>query len=439
MKTRLERIEGNEVALEIEVDAEQFGVALHEAYRRLARRANIPGFRKGKVPRQVLEAFMGKQVLVEEACEHVIPEAFGQAVKETEIEPVARPRIDLVQAEEGKPLVFKANVVVKPEPKLGRIVGLEVEVPPMAVTDEDVEQRLKTMQERYSRLIKVEDDSPAAMGDILTIDFTGYLGEEPFPGGSGQDYSLELGSGTFIPGFEEQLAGARTGEEKEVNVTFPSDYHAEELRDQNARFTVNIKEIKKREVSPLDDNFALEVSEFETLEELKADVRKNMEEMAAKSREQVLRSRVIARAVEEAEVDVPVEMVENQINRLISQFAERLNYQGMNLEAYLNYTGTTEMDLREEFRPQAEQNIKDNLVLEAIAGHLELKVTEEDFEKQVEKAAAEFNMPVEEIRKNLEDARERIEYGILIDKAVDYLTENAVIKEVEENKEENAG
>ena len=441
MKTKLERIERNEVALEIEVDADRLERAMDKAYRKVVTKINIPGFRKGKAPRQVLEAFLGKEVLFEDALEEVIPQAYDEAVKETEIEPVSQPKIDVVQIESGKPLIFKANVVVKPEVKLGDVTGLKIEIPKQEVKEEDVNQRLETMRNRYAKLIPAEEGVPAEMGDILNIDFKGFLDGEPFPGGMGEDYSLELGSNTFIPGFEEQLVGTVVGEEKEVKVTFPEDYHAEELKGQEARFEVKVNQIQKRELSPLTDDFARDVSEFDTLEELKADIRKNMEEEASERTEGMIRQRLINLAVEQSEIDVPEEMIENQTDLLLRRFEERLYYQGMRLEDYVQMAGVTLEQMRQDFRPQAEQSVRENLVLETIAKQVGLKVTEEDFDKQIERAAKEFGMEAEVVRPSLEGSRERIEYGILLDKAVDYMKEHAEITLIDEESTdgENSG
>lgn len=437
MKAKLERLEGNEVALEIEVGPEKVEEALQRAYRKVVNRVNIPGFRRGKAPRPVVEAFVGKEALYEEALEEVIPEAYNEAVEETRIEPVSQPKIDVVQMEDGKSLIFKANVVVKPEPKLGQLTGITVKVPKIKVTDQDVEERLEVMRNRYARLDKVEDSEPAAMGDVLTIDFTGYIGDEPFPGGSGQDYSLELGSGTFIPGFEEQLVGMKAGEGKSITVTFPEDYHAEDMRGVEARFEVKVKEIKRRVLSPLNDEFAKDVSEFETLEELRQDIRRELEEVARKNQEQLAKSKVIAKVVEDAEVDIPQEMIDTQIDYQVRQFAQQLAYQGMYLEDYLKVTGKTFDEFKEEFQKNAEQVVRNNLVLEAVAKQLNLEVTEEEFREQVEKVARQMGMQAGDVADKLEDSRARIEFGILMDKAVDYLYANATIIETEENSEES--
>ena len=378
---------------------------MQKAYRKMVTKVNIPGFRKGKAPRQVLEAFLGKEALFEDALEEVIPQAYDEAVKETEIEPVSQPKIDIVQLEDGKPLIFKANIIVKPEVKLGTITGLKVEVPKQEVKDQDVDQRLETMRNRYAHLFTAEEGVPAENGDVLNIDFKGFIDGEPFPGGMGEDYSLELGSNTFIPGFEEQLVGVALGEEKEVKVTFPEDYHAEDLQAKEALFEVKVNRIQKRELNPLDDDFAKDVSEFDTLEELKADIRKQLEQEASEQTEGMIRQRLVAAAVEQSEMDIPEEMIESQTDLLLSRFEERLYYQGMKLDDYVQMAGVSLEQMRQDFRPQAEQSVRENLALETIAKEMELKISDEDFDKQIERAAQEFGMEVEAVRPSLEGSQ----------------------------------
>jgi len=427
MKSKLERIEKNEVALEIEVPEEKVAAALDKAFKKVAQRVTVPGFRKGRVPRPVLEAYYGKEILYEDALEQVIPAAYEQAVEENDIEPVSQPAIDVVQMEEGKPLIFTARVVVKPEVILGQVEGIEVSRPPIEVKEEDVERRLQVMRDRYAKLVEIGDDTPTKEGDVLTIDFAGYIDGEPFPGGKGEDYSLELGSKTFIPGFEEQLVGAKVGEEREITVRFPDDYHAEDLAGKEALFKVKIKEAKRRELSPLNDEFAQEVSEFETLEELREDIRKNLVEMAEQRARQMMKDELIAKAADSAEVDIPRDMIENQVDVMLEQFQERLLYQGVSLEQYLEMTGATVEDLKEEYRPQAERIVRNNLVLEKVAEQYNIKVTDEDFEQQMNKVAGDFGMNVDEVKKRVAGSRARIERGILLDKAVEYLVEKAVV------------
>ncbi|MGE5371497.1 MAG: trigger factor [Solirubrobacterales bacterium] len=427
MKTKLERIQKNEVALEIEVDADQLEAALQKSFRKVSARVNIPGFRKGKAPRTVVEAFVGRETLINEALEEVIPVAYEQAVTETEIEPVADPRIELVQAEDGKPLVFKANVVVKPEVKLGDVDHISVEVTKTAAAEADVDARLDVMRNRYARVVKAEPDVAAENGDVAVIDFEGFLDDVAFEGGTGSDYSLELGSNTFIPGFEEQLIGAVTGEARDVNVTFPEDYHSEDLAGKPVRFAVTIKEIRKRELNPLDDDFAKDVSEFDTLDELKADIRKNIEEMTEQQNKQAIREAVLTKAGEEAEIEIPQVMIDNQIEVLINRMSQRLSGQGIDLQTYLSITGGTMEAMRESVAPQALQVVRDNLVLEQVAKEKELTVTDEDFENEIQRAAAEMQMSPEDIRASLGDSRERLEQALLIDKAIEYLISHATI------------
>lgn len=427
MKTTLERIEKNKVALEIEIEQERLEKSLDRAYRKLARQVNIPGFRKGKAPRTVIEAYVGYGAVLEEALEEVIPETYQQAVKENNLEPVAQPNIDIVQAEKGQPVIYKATVTVKPEVELGEYKGLSVSVPAFEVTEEDVENRLNLMRNRYARLEKVDDDTPAEMGNTVLIDFVGSIDGVPFAGGTAEDYSLELGSGRFIPGFEEQLVGAKTGEEVLVKVTFPENYHNKELAGKDAEFKVTVKEIKKKVLSDLDDAFAQEVSDFDTLEELRADIKKNLEEMSEYRRKQMATDAIVQQAMANANVDIPEDMIENRIYQLVEELAERLAYQGVSLEEYLENTETSWDDLKNQFRPEAENLVRRELVLLAVAEKEGLTVSEEDFEESVRKAAADYGVSFEEVKKSVEPSRKRIEEGILMDKAISFLYDHADI------------
>ncbi len=429
MGSKLERIEKNEVALEIEVPSDRVSEALNQAYRRIVKQVSIPGFRKGRVPRPVLEAYFGKEILYEEVIGELLPAAYEEAVKENGLDPVAEPQIEIVQLEDGKPFVFKARVTVKPEVILGQVEGIEVTVPPVKVTDEDVDRRLEAMRERYARLVEVASDDSALQGDVLTIDFEGFIDGEPFPGGKGEGYSLELGSRTFIPGFEEQLIGVKAGEEKEIKVQFPEDYHSQELAGKEAVFKVRVHEIKRRELSPLNDEFAQEISEFETLEELREDIRKNLTMIAEERNRQLIRDQVVAKAVESAEVDIPSVMKEQQAESMLEVFRERLAQQGMSLEDYVSVTGMSVEAIKEEYAEQAEKSIKMNLVLEKIAEEKGLIPTEEDFDNQVQKVAGDFGVDAELVKDRLFESRKRIEYSIMLDKAANFLVENAVIKE----------
>ncbi|MCR4399664.1 MAG: trigger factor [Syntrophomonadaceae bacterium] len=426
MKSRLERLENNTVKLEVEVPQEQVEEALDRAFRKVVKQVSIPGFRKGRAPRHVVEAYFGRQVLYDDALEELIPAAYEQAVKENGVEPVASPSIDIVQLEEGKPLVFTAQVVVKPEVVLGPVEGLKINVTPVTVSEAEIDQRLQYMRERYARLVKVE--GPAQRGDVLTIDFEGFIDGEAFPGGKGEDYSLELGSGTFIPGFEDQLVGAVAGEEREVRVTFPADYQAEELAGREAVFRVTVKEGKRRELSELDDAFAQEVSEFDTLEELRADIRKNLEQVAAQRTQQLIKDEAIRQVVEGAQVDIPREMIDRQVELMLGQFQERLAYQGMSLEQYLQMTGATIEQLQEEFAPQAEQIVRNNLVLEKVGEQAGIEVGDEDFQRHIDKVAGEFGLTAESVRQRVQPSRARIEQGLRLDKAVEYVVSKAVLE-----------
>lgn len=437
MGSKLERIEKNEVALEIEVPGDKVSEALNKAYRRVVKDVSVPGFRKGRVPRPVLESYFGKEILYEEALNELLPVAYEEAVKENDLTPVTEPQIDVVQMEEGKPLVFKARVVVKPEVVLGQVEGIEVTTSPITVTEEDVDKRLEAMRERYARLVKVQDDVTAQEGDVLRIDFEGFIDGEPFPGGKGEDYSLELGSRTFIPGFEEQLVGTKTGEEKEIKVQFPEDYHSQDLAGKEAMFKVNVHEIKRRELSPLNDEFAQEVSEFETLEELREEIRKNLTKMAEERTKQLRRDEVVAKAVESAEVDIHPAMIEEQIDSMLESFQQRLAQQGLTLEDYINVTGTSLEAIRDDYAQEAEKTLRANLVLEKIALEKGLKPTEEDFRQHLQRVAGDFGIDADQLKERVAGSRGKIEYGIMLDKAVDFLLENAVTVQSSGWEEEN--
>ncbi|MGE5380299.1 MAG: trigger factor [Methylocystaceae bacterium] len=427
MKTTVETIEKNKVAMEVVIDQERLDRSLDHAYRKLAGKVNIPGFRKGKAPRPIVESFIGYEALLEEALEEVVNDTYSEAIKENDIEPVAQPHIDLVSTEKGQPVVYKATIVTRPEVELGAYTEIAVSVPTMDVTENDIENRLNLMRNRYAQLETVDADIPAEMGNTLLIDFTGSLEGVPFPGGSAEDYSLELGSGRFIPGFEEQLVGAKTGEDVQVNVTFPADYHSADLAGKEAVFAVKVKEIKRKVLAELSDEFAQEVSDYDTLDELKESIKKSMEEMAVVRRKQLATTSVEDQVIANASVDIPEEMVQNRTYQMIEQMGERLAYQGLSLEEYMKSTETSWEDLESEFKADAEKLVRRELVLLAVAKAEGLTVDEEDFEESMSKAAADYGVSVEEVKKSVASSRKRIEEGILLDKAAEFLYEKAQV------------
>ncbi|MBE3580038.1 MAG: trigger factor [Thermoanaerobacteraceae bacterium] len=425
MKATVEKLEKNRVILEVEVEAPRLEQALDKAYRKLVRQVNIPGFRRGKAPRFILERYMGKEPLYHEAMDIVIPSAYREAVEETKIEPIDQPEVEIVQAEEGQPLIFKATVDVKPEVQLGQYKGIPVERPEVKVTDEDVEAFLKRLQERFAQLKDVEEGS-LQEGDTAIIDFKGEVEGQDYPGLKGENYPLEIGSGTFIPGFEAQLVGAKVDEEREVKVTFPADYHRQELAGKEAVFAVKIRGIKRKQLAPLDDEFAKDVSEYETLEELKEDIRERLREEQEQRAAAEVRRQVIEKAVANAAVELPPVLVERRIGYLINDMAWRLQSQGVSLEQLMERSGKTWEQLKEEMRPQAEKDVKTDLVLEAIAKAEGMEATQEDVDREIEKMAQLLQQPLEKVRERMEKNLEGLQYDIVINKTIDFLVNHSI-------------
>ena len=383
MKVTVENGENQQVTLTIEVEAAEVSKATEKAVKRLGNRVNIPGFRKGKAPRKIIERNVGMEAIMQEAFDIVAPKAFADALEEQKIDPVTRPDIDIVTLEEGKDLVFKATVTPRPEVTLGEYKGLKVEKKVAEVTDEDVEKQIKTFQDRQGKMVDAPEGSAVKDGDFTTLDFEGFVNGEAFEGGKGQDYPLQIGSGSFIPGFEDQLIGAKIGEEKEVNVKFPEEYHSKELAGKDAMFKCTIRSIKQKELPAIDDELAKKVSKFETIAELRADVRKNLEENAQRQAENTQRTEAIEQATNNITVDIPAVMIDNRVNAMIQEMAMRLEQQGMNLEMYLQYAGTDLAKIREDYRETAEKNVKTDLMLEEVAKVENIKVEAKDLDAEV--------------------------------------------------------
>ena len=427
MNSKVEKLETNKVKLEIEVDAARFEEGMQKSYFKNVKRFNVPGFRKGKAPRQIIENYYGEGVFYEDAINEVCPEAYDAAIDEHNLEPVDRPEIDILQIGGGENLIFTATVTVKPEVELGDYKGIEVNKVEYNVTDEDVERELTTAQDRVARWVAVED-RPVKEHDRVTIDFAGFIDGKQFPGGSAENQSLEIGSGHFIPGFEEQIVGMNIGEEKEIQVTFPEEYHVEDLQGKAATFKVKLHEIKEKEVPDLDDEFAKDVSEFDTLEEYKADIRKKLEENAANRAKVEMEDQLIKKVVENASVEIPDVMVERQIDNLIRDFEFRLMYQGLSLDKYLEYTGTSKEGFRAQYRDEAYNRVKTQLVLEKISKVENIVAEEEDINKEISRMAEQYKKEVEEFRSTLRE--EDIDYisdGIVLQKTIDFLAANQVI------------
>ena len=421
MSLQVEKLENNTAKLTIEVPAEEVEKAIESAYQKSKSKFSIPGFRKGKVPRKMIEKMYGVGVFSEDAVNSMIPGAYADAATESELEIVAQPEIDIVQIEAGKPFIFTAEVVLKPEVELGKYKGIEVEAKDTTVTDEEVDAELAKVQEQNSRLVAA-DDKEEENGDQVTIDVDGVA----FEGGKGEDYPLTIGSHSFIDTFEDQLVGKKVGDEVEVNVTFPEQYQAEELAGKPAMFKVNIKEIKVKELPELDDDFAQDVSEFDTLAEYKEDVKKNLEEKKKEEAEQQKEADVIKAIVEDAKMDIHEKMIKAQAQQMVEDFAQRIQSQGISFEQYMQFTGSTPEMLLEQVTPQAEERIKARLVLEAVVKAENIEVSDEEFEKELEEMAKQYNMELDQIKQFTTDAdKETIKKDIAVQKAAKLVVDAA--------------
>ena len=402
MSVAVEKLEKNMAKLTIEVSAEELEKAIQGAYQKQKNRINIPGFRKGKAPRKMIEKMYGVGVFYEDAANALIPEAYSKALDECEETIVSQPSIDVVQLESGKPFIFTAEVALKPEVTLGEYKGLEVPKADLEVTEEEIAGELRKEQEENSRVLDV-DDRAVADGDKVTLDFEGFVDGEAFDGGKGTDYPLTIGSGSFIPGFEEQLVGANIGEEKEVNVTFPEEYHSKDLAGKAAMFKCTIKSIKRKELPEINDELAKKVSKFDTLDELKADIRKNLEENAERKAENDQKSAAIEQATNNIQVDIPAVMIDNRVTAMIQEMAMRLEQQGMKLEQYLQYAGTDIAKIREDYRETAEKNVKTDLMLEEVAKAEDIKVEAKDLDAEVAAMAAAYGATPQQVQKIIKE------------------------------------
>lgn len=425
MSAKVEKREGNQTVLTIEVDAEKVNQGLDAAFKKVVKQINVPGFRKGKMPRQMFEKRFGVESLYQDAIDILLPEAYANAIDETGIEPVDRPEIDVEQIEKGKSLIIKATVTVKPEVKLGEYKGLELEAFDTNVTDEEVENELKTMQEKQAELV-VKEEGKAENGDSVVIDFEGFVDGEAFEGGKAENYALELGSGSFIPGFEEQLVGTAAGEEKDVEVTFPEEYHAAELAGKPATFKVKVHEIKGKELPALDDEFAKDADEeVETLDELKTKIKDRLAHDKAHQKEHFERDTVVEKAAANAEIDVPESMINTEIDRMVNEFEQRLQMQGMNLDLYYQFSGQDEAALREQMKEEAATRVRVNLTLEAIAKAENIEVTDEEVNAELQKMSEMYNMTADQIQAVLGGSLDGIKGDLQLKKAVDFLVENS--------------
>lgn len=426
MSAKWEKLENNQGVLTVEVDVETVDKALDAAFKKVVNKVSVPGFRKGKVPRKLFEQRFGVEALYQDALDVMLPDAYSKAVEETGIEPVDYPEIDIKQMEKGKSMIFTATVTVKPEVQLGEYKGIEVKEQDTTVTDEDVEEELKRLQERNAELV-VKEDGVVENGDTVVIDFKGFVDGEAFEGGEAQNYSLVIGSGTFIPGFEDQLVGVKAGEEKEIQVTFPEEYHAPELAGKPAVFQVKVHEIKYKQLPELDDEFAKDVDdEVETLDALKEKLREKIKNEKEHQAMHAKEDAVIEKAVENATVDIPQVMIKNEVNRMLKEFEQRLQWQGMNLELYYKFTGQDEEALREQMQEEAEKRVKTTLVLEAIVAAENIDVTEEELNAEYEKIAEAYKTSVENV-KEVYEKNDLFRDDLKLKKAVNFLVENSKV------------
>ena len=436
MSLQVEKLEKNMAKLTIEASAEDFEAAIEKAYKKNKSKMNVPGFRKGKVPRQIIEKMYGKEVFYEDAANELIPEAYAKAVDECEEEIVSQPKIDVVQLEAGKPFIFTATVALKPEVTLGKYKGVKVAKQDREVTDADIDAELKRQQESNARTITVTDRA-VKMGDTAVINFEGFVDGVAFEGGKGENYSLEIGSHSFIDTFEDQLVGKNTGDDVDVNVTFPEDYQAEELAGKKALFKVKVLEIKEKELPALDDEFASEVSEYDTLAEYKEDIRKEIQGKKDKAAKDAIEAEVLEAIIKDAKMDIPDEMVATQQRQMVEDFAQRMQMQGLTMEQYFKFTGLNYQTLLEQVKGQALQRIQSRLVLEAVVKAENIQASDEDFDKEIERMASAYQMEVDKVKELIGDKeKEQIKMDLCIGKAAEFVVAEAT--EATETKKKTA-
>lgn len=433
MSLQVEKLEKSMARLTIEVSAEELEKAIENAYKKNRNKISIPGFRKGKAPRRMIEQIYGKEIFYEDAANALIPDAYDQALEECTEDVVSSPQIDVTQLEAGKPFIFTAEVVLKPEVKLGKYKGIEVDKIDISASEEEVEAALNKERESNARTITIED-RPVKDGDMTIIDFEGFVDGVAFEGGKGENYPLTIGSGAFIPGFEEELIGVNLNEETDVNVTFPEDYQSEELAGKAVVFVCTVREIKEKELPPLDDEFASEVSEFDTLEEYKEDIRTKISEKKEQEAKNQKEEAVVDAVIEEAFMEIPEAMIQTQQQQMLEDFAQRIQSQGLNVEQYMEITGMTQAGLAEQMRPQALKRIQSRLVMEAVAAEEGMTATEEEVDAEIVKMAEVYRMETDKVMELLgEGGRKQVKEDICVNKAVDFVVQNA--KETKADKE----
>lgn len=428
MSLQVEKLEKNMAKLTIEVSADDLEKALQSAYKKQKNKINLPGFRKGKVPRQMIEKMYGSEIFYDDAINELMPKAYAEAYDECELDIVSRPEVDVVQIEKGKPFIFTAEVAVKPEVTLGEYKGLEVDKISTRVTQKEVEEKLKEEAEKNARTVTVEDRA-VQDGDEVIMDFEGFVDGETFEGGKGENYPLTIGSGSFIPGFEEQLVGAEAEKEVEVKVTFPEDYHAEELKGKDAVFKCTVHEIKMKELPEIDDELAAEVSEFDTLDEYKADLKAKIKEQKEAEGKRKQEDQAVEKAVENASFEIPEAMITTNISQMTDDFARRMRSQGLTMEQYFQFTGMTAEKMEEEMRPQAIKRIETRIVLEAIAKAENIEISDEKMDEEISKMAESYKMEADKLKEFMGDAeKKQMKEDMAVQEAVTFLVEHAVEK-----------
>lgn len=428
MSLQVEKLEKNMAKLTIEVPASELEKALQSAYMKQKNKISLPGFRKGKVPRQMIEKMYGAEIFYDDAANALIPKAYADAYDECELDIVSRPEIDVVQIEKGKDFIFTATVATKPEVTLGEYKGLEVDKVSTRVTQKEVDAKIQEEAEKNARTITVED-RVVQDGDEVVLDFEGFVDGVAFEGGKGENYPLTIGSGSFIPGFEEQLVGAEAEKEVEVKVTFPEDYHAEDLKGKEAVFKCTVHEIKAKELPEIDDEFAAEVSEFDTLEEYKADVKAKIKEQKAAEGKAKQEDQVVEQAVKNATYELPEAMVETQAEQMANDFAQRMQSQGLTMEQYFQFTGTTAEQMMEDLKPQAVKRIETRLVLEAIAKAENIEISDEKLDEEIGKMAEAYKMEADKLKEFMgENEKKQMKEDMAVQEAITFLVDNAVEK-----------
>jgi len=426
MSLQVEKLEHNMAKLTIEVSAEELEKALQGAYNKQKKSISIPGFRKGKVPRQMIEKMYGPEVFYDDAANQLIPEAYGKVYDEEDLEIVSQPKIDIVQIEKGKPFIFTAEVALKPEVTLGEYKGLKVEKISNRVTQKEIDAKLAEEQEKNARTVSVTD-RPVQDKDEVVLDFEGFVDGVAFEGGKGENYPLTIGSGSFIPGFEDQLIGANLEEEKEVRVTFPEEYHAKDLAGKDAVFKCTVHEIKVKELPELDDEFASDVSEFETLDAFKADIKAKIKEQKIAEGKRKQEDKAVEEAVANAQMDIPDAMIDTEVRQMANDFAQRLQQQGLTMDQYFQFTGMTAEKMTEELKPQALKRIQTRLVLEAIVKAENIEISDEKIDEEIQKMAESYKMEAEKLKEFMgENEKKQMKLDMAVQEAVTFLVENAV-------------